>query len=1526
MGSSNMLAGFRLSPHQERIWREQQNRSETPFRAQCVLRIDGPRSASAIEKALQMLVARHEILRTSFFRPAGVTTPFQVISEDVGFLLAQEDWSGTPVTGQNPGLKEKAAEEMRRHVDWEKTPALRGLLVKLPEQKHALVLTLSSLHCDARSLRNLVADFGRCLAAVENNTTLQDEPLRYVQFSEWQNELLESEDENARKAAAYWDKLGVATALLPFERKAGESFAPARVSIPLPEGTIGSIRQSAASTPPPTFLLACWYALLWRVSGRQNATVGVLSEGREYEELADALGLFARRIPVPCFFDGNFRFFEVLQQLQKSLAEATEWQDYFPGAKHDLGLAFDYETWPEVENIAGLRIQVEEVYSCLDRFRLKLVAREMGGRGLRAELHYDPACFEQETVARLARQFATLLASALENPAARVRELALLTAGEEQELLQRWNQTAADYPALCLQQWFEAQAARTPSALAVRCGDAALSYGELNARANQLAHALRKAGVGPDTLVGLLLDRSLELITGLLAILKAGGAYVPLNPGTPAARLEQQLSGAQAVVTVAALRTQLPSFAGKVLDLDSDRDALAGESTANPACTTTPENLAYVLYTSGSTGVPKGVAVRHRNLVNYTQFMVRKLGLEKEPGLQLATVSTLAADLGNTCIFPALVAGGCLHVIPYEISTDAARLAEYVARYPIDVLKIVPSHLSALLAAAEGRPILPRRNLITGGEALKPELVERIRQAAASCQLLNHYGPTETTIGSLTFEVEEYAQVCRWAEWTVPIGRPIANTRVYVLDEDRRPVPVGTPGELYIGGDGVAAGYWQQPQLTAERFVPEPFVTEATAKMYRTGDRVRQLPNGAIEFLGRADDQVKIRGFRIELGEIEAVLGEHSGVRQAVVLAREQENGEQRLVAYVVARTRPAPNRETLSQHLLRKLPDYMVPAAWVVLEELPLNANGKVDRQALPAPEEARGLEYVAPRTAVEEVVAGMWAEVLKLERVGVHEDLFRLGAHSLLATQVVSRVRRVFRVEIPLRAMFETPTVAGLAEKIEQARRAGGDDNAPPLVPVAREGSLPLSFAQQRLWFFSQLEPESPFYNVPRTVRLRGKLDVKALESSLNQIVARHEVLRTTFDSVGDEPVQVISPELHLAISIFDLRQLPEEEREDEAQRLAREEAQRPFDLARGPLLRPALLRLADDHHVLLLTMHHIVSDGWSANLLFQELESLYNAAVAGKPSPLAPLPVQYADYAVWQRKWLQGEVLEQQMNYWRRQLQGVPAQMKIPTDRPRPATQSFRGDKLTVNYPRETAEQLKSLSRQNGATLFMTLLSAFEVLLAYSTGQRDLVVGTDLANRTRMETERMIGFFINLLPLRVDLSDNPSFDEIVARVRETALGAYAHQEVPFEKLVEELRLERSPAYNPLVQVLFVMQNVPRRQLSLSGLESGSFGSRLERSKFDMAVFMVESDAGFTSHWVYATDLFEEATIARWGERYRQVLAAVIAQPEAKLEQLLEILRRADQQQRATEEKNFETASRQRLKQVKRKALTEA
>jgi amino acid adenylation domain-containing protein len=1054
MGSSNTLAGFRLSPHQERVWREQQTHGvNAPFRAQCVLRLQGTLSASIIEKALQMVVSRHEILRTSFFRPAGVTTPFQVIVEHADFHLDVDDFSKKAASEQEQKLQERCAAEMLRNLNWEKAPALHAVLVKHAQEEHALILTLPSLLCDARSLRNLVNDFGRCLAAVQQNSKPADEPLRYVQFSEWQNELLETEDENSRKARSYWDQVKIAAPSLPFERKASEAFAPAHVRVALPDRTIEKTRQAAANVPPSTFFLACWYTLLWRITGRQDATIGVLSDGREYDELADALGLFARRIPAPCRFDGNFRFFEVLQLLQKSLPESMECQDYFPAGKIELPLAFDYEEWSGGDGGDKIKLKVEEVYSCVDRFRLKLVTREMGERGLQAELHYDPSCFEPETIERLGRQFAVLLASALENPAARVSELPLMSSEEQETLLGGWNQTKADYPALCLHQWFEEQAAKTPEARAVCCGEKTLTYAELNAKANQLAQMLRRAGVGPDALVGLLLDRSVELITGLLAILKAGGAYVPLNPGTPAARLEQQLAGAKAVVTLSALRSQLPPFAGTVLCFDEDRDAIAQQSPSNLSSVTTPEHLVYVLYTSGSTGVPKGVAVRHRNLVNYTQFIVRKLGLEKNPGLHFATVSTLAADLGNTCIFPALVGGGCLHVIPYETSTDAARLADYVAKYPIDVLKIVPSHLSALMTAAEGKPILPRRNLITGGEALKPELVEQIKQSGATCTLLNHYGPTETTIGSLTFDVDEYPQVSRWSEWTVPIGRPIANTRVYVLDDDRRPVPVGTPGELYIAGAGVTAGYWQQPERTGERFVPEPFVSDAKAQMYRTGDRVRQLPNGAIEFLGRADDQVKIRGFRIELGEIEAVLSEHTGVRQAVVVAREQENGEKRLVAYVVAKTRPAPNGETLAEHLLKKLPDYMVPAAWVMLEELPRNANGKVDRQALPAPEEARGVEYVAPRTAVEEVVAGMWAELLKLERVGVHEDLFRLGAHSLLATQVVSRVRRVFQVEIPLRALFETPTVAGLALKIEQAKEQGQTTTEPNLVAVSRD-----------------------------------------------------------------------------------------------------------------------------------------------------------------------------------------------------------------------------------------------------------------------------------------------------------------------------------------------------------------------------------------------------------------------------------------------------------------------------------------
>jgi amino acid adenylation domain-containing protein len=654
----------------------------------------------------------------------------------------------------------------------------------------------------------------------------------------------------------------------------------------------------------------------------------------------------------------------------------------------------------------------------------------------------------------MAGYFLTLLEAAVAAPDTAVSRLPLLNSREREQILVDWNQTVAEYPRTqCLHQGFEAQVERTPDRPAVRCGDQPLSYRELNQRSNRLAHYLRTLGVGPDSLVGLCLERSVEVMVAVLGILKAGGAYVPLNPDNPKPRLAQQLAGAVAILTEQKLLPQMPEFSGKTLCLDRDQQLWASQPDTNPQANTTPENLVYVIYTSGSTGAPKGVAVRHRNLVNYTHFLTQRLELQRYPeGLQFATVSTIGADLGNTCIYPALVSGGCLHVIAYEVSTDAQRLAAYAGIHPIDVLKIVPSHLAALLQAGETAQVLPRKYLITGGETLTPALVEKVQSLGAGCRILNHYGPTETTVGSLTLELGEEWNWQKCSAASIPIGRPIANTQVYILDSHLQPVPVGVIGELYIAGDGVTAGYLNQAELTAERFVANPFARDRQARMYRTGDLARYWPEGEVEFLGRGDDQVKIRGFRIELGEIEAVLARQAGIKQALVMAKEDGHGDKRLVAYVVGQRESSISAEELKTELRQQLPEYMIPAAIVPLAKLPLNANGKIDRQALPEPEQVQAKAYVAPRNAVEETVAGIWAEVLHRDRISIDDNFFDLGGHSLLATQIVSRIREQLKVELAIRALFETPTISGLALVIEAAKKSGDSEDS-AIIPVSRE-----------------------------------------------------------------------------------------------------------------------------------------------------------------------------------------------------------------------------------------------------------------------------------------------------------------------------------------------------------------------------------------------------------------------------------------------------------------------------------------
>ncbi|HVH13355.1 MAG TPA: condensation domain-containing protein, partial [Longimicrobium sp.] len=728
------------------------------------------------------------------------------------------------------------------------------------------------------------------------------------------------------------------------------------------------------------------------------------------------------------------------------------------------------------------------------------------------------------------------------------------------------------------------------------------------------------------------------------------------------------------------------------------------------------------------------------------------------------------------------------------------------------------------------------------------------------------YGPTECTV------VATSGAVASDGERAPSIGGPIANTRIYVLDAGMRPLPMGIPGEMYIGGAQVARGYLNRPSLTADRFVPDPFASVPSARMYRTGDKVRWLADGTIEYLGRLDEQVKVRGFRIELGEIEAVLRQHSAVRECVVIAREDRPGDRRLAAYVVTDTDAA----ELRAHLRRTLPDYMVPAAFVSLDALPLTANGKLDRRALPAPEYASAEEaYVAPRTQAEEVLAGILAELLRVERVGIRDSFFELGGHSLLGTRVVSRIREALGVELPLRALFEGPTVAELAERVEAARRAD-QPHLPPVAPVERTGPLPLSFAQERLWFLDQLEANSAFYNIPAALRLRGALDVAALERALGEIIHRHEALRTTFPRIAGAPAQVVAPFDGFVLPVEELTALADADREAAVSRRVADDAARPFDLAAGPLFRASLLRLADDEHALLMSMHHIVSDGWSMGVLYRELSTLYGAFAGGSESPLPALAVQYADYAAWERANLAGAALDGQIGWWKGQLAGAPALLELPTDHPRPPVQTYRGATVPVEIDPALLERLEALGRREGATLYMVLLGAFQVLLSKYSGARDVVVGSPIAGRTRGETEALIGFFVNTLVLRTDLEGDPSFRAVLQRVRTATLGAYEHQEVPFERLVAELEPERSVSHAPLFQVLFTL-HTPDASPALPGLDAEALGADAATTKFDLSLILEQDARGVRGMMEFSTDLWERASIERMLAHLRGVLEQV-------------------------------------------------
>ena len=1950
-----------LSFAQERLWFLDQFDSGNPrYNSPLPMRLRGPLDANAMRDAINEIVRRQDVLRTTF-RLEG-DRPVQEIAPELTIAVPVIDISHLPPERREPEARRLAIEDARRPFDIHRGPVLRATLVRLDEQDHVLILIIHHIATDGWSIWPFIHELGTlyeaCLA--HQPSPLPELPIQYADFAVWQREWIESDQIAAQ--LAYW-KQNLADAPeridLPTDRPrlAAETYRGAVEKVFFSPQLLKDLHRLGQREGVTLYMttLAAFQTLLYRYTGQDNIVVGSPIANRTRAEIEDLIGFFVNTLVLHTDVSGNPTFLELLQRVRSVALGAFANQDLpFEKLVEAIAPQRDLSSNPLVQvlfvlqntprsalNIAGVEFEGMPVHNGTTKFDVGIFLIETPG-GLSCMAEYSTDLFDASTIRRMLGHFETLLTAIVQNPEQRIGEIPIMPPAEALQVARASAGPQVNVPRdRSLHQFIEHQVAQTPDAPALVFESTTLTYRQLNERANQLAHRLRRLGVGPDILVGICIERSIEMVVGLLAILKAGGAYVPLDPEYPRDRLALMLADAEAPVllTTEALIEVIPQHDVATICLDRDWHTLASESTANPEVVTTGKNLAYVIYTSGSTGKPKGVPNVHEGIVNRLLWMQDAYGLNHSDRVLQKTPYSF--DVSVWEFFWPLMTGACLVVSQPGGHKDPDYLVKLIQSAQITTLHFVPSMLRIFVETEGADGCTSLRRVICSGETLPFDLQQRFFEKMSS-ELHNLYGPTEASV-----DVTYWHCTPDSGRSSVPIGFPVWNTQIRILDPFLHPVPFGVPGELHIGGRQLARGYLKRPDLTAEKFIPDPFSTEPGARLYKSGDLARTLPDGTVEYLGRIDHQVKIRGFRIELGEIESTLASNPAVRDTVVVAREDEPGNKYLVGYVVANAdykgpeqsdnvdslsaeqvaqwadtfdaayqqggdsadatfnivgwdssytgeqipaaqmkvwvnttvdrilapkpatvweigcgtglllfpvaphtsryfgtdisntsltflkqqlqrpelalpqvslerRPAheftgtagqynmvvvnsvaqyfpdldyflqvlagavaaagpdgsiflgdlrslPLLETFQtsvqlfratnitktsdvQHLVQtnmaregellidpeffqavrnrisgirrvevqlkrgrhqneltrfrydvmlhlgsaaekvdcpwidwqaqqfsldllretllttqpamlgitsvpnarlqydviardilaqptrpetvgevreivngiladqpmfepedfwsleseapyrvevhasrtqtdgcfevilrrltpageaafceprypgelssfkplrdyannplrqriaaqlvpqlrlwlsaRLPEYMVPQALVVLDGMPLSANGKVNRKALPAPDHL-GLDnsgsYVAPRTPTQEMLAAIVGDVLRIERVGLNDNFFELGGHSLSATQVVSRVRQNFGVDLQVRALFESPTVATLSQTIEQMMRDKSGLAAPPIVKVPRDQRLPLSFAQQRLWVQDQLEPNNSTFNIPRSLRLKGSVNILALEDALNGILARHEVLRTTYSSDRDgHPFQVIAPELILPLQVIDLSDMHTAEREKEARRIAQAEANTAFNLATGPITRNMLIRMSDDDHILMMNTHHIVSDGWSTGILIRELGALYEAALQGKPSPLPDLPIQYADFAVWQRNWFQGEVLDRQVQYWKKRLDGAPPLLALPTDRPRPAAPAFRGAMHHALLPASLHEAVRTLGRQRGATPFMVLLAAFECMILHFTRNPDVVLGTDLANRTNHQTEGLIGFFVNLLVMRTDLSGDPSFDELVARVREVALEAYAHQDLPFDKLVEELQPERNRSYHPLVQVLFVQQNTPRNSSPMPGIEMSPYILEYP-SKFDMAVFVSETDKGVSGTWLYDPDLFDLSTITRMAGLFQLVVETVTADPAAKVSDLLQVLEQADQEQRLAQQKEFKEISLQKLKSFKRRPV---
>ncbi|MES2296356.1 MAG: amino acid adenylation domain-containing protein, partial [Pseudomonadota bacterium] len=1499
----------RLSFGQQRLWLlDQIDGGSAHYNMPGALRLRGALNLDALTRALNSILARHQSLRTCFAVDAdGQASQHVQPLRDIAVPIS--DLTQQSPADQQIQVAHLMAQEASRVFDLSADLMLRSHLIKLAPQEHILLVTMHHIASDGWSMAILVTEFSALYSAYSQgyDNPLPDLEIQYADYAHWQRDWLQGEV--LEQQLGYWTTQlanlpAVHSLPLDHARPQLQRFAGQTRTSRIDADTCKRLNALCQSSGATLFmgLHATFSALLARYSNETDIVVGSPIANREQAEVAGLIGFFSNTLVLRSDLSANPSFMQLLEQSKGVLFDAyahqqvpfeqiverlqpQRSQSHSPLFQVMMVLQNNEEGSLE---LPGLTLSLVEQENTTAKFDLLLSMIE-DAQGMELSWEFNTDLFEARTIERMASHFERLLKACLATPGESVFKAPLQDQTERAQQA-RWNAMPAGQGSeRCMHELFEQQAATHPDAIALAFEGQQLSFKQLNEQANQLAHYLRaERQVATDSLVGICMERSIEMIVAILGILKAGAAYVPLDPDYPPARLSYMQSNAAlgTVLTQTHVLARTPIAPEHALCIDADGvlQALRAQAPVNISAASIglhAQHLAYVIYTSGSTGQPKAVEQTHRTIANLVQALAHDDAIDQP--LRTLQFASPSFDVSVQEIATAWHTGSTLILISQESKRDLVSLPNILRDSQVERAFLPPAVLHWLVDTLQEQHItLPAlKEIFAAGEALLPSpALSRFMESHPHCQLWNHYGPTETHVAT-RYRINS-------SDRHIPIGTLVAGLQAYILNAELVAAPHGIAGELHIGGAGLARGYLNHPTLTAEKFIANPFHDPSDphsgAVLYKTGDLVRWLPDGNLDYLGRIDQQVKIRGFRIELGEIESALNSHPDIKDAIVLVKDSAGSEKRLVAYIVSASIGAETEQisALRQHLGQTLPDYMVPAAFVFLDSIPLTQNGKVDRKALPEPD-ASDLHaaYVAPRTSMEETLCALWQDVLGVARVGITDNFFQLGGHSLSATRLAAKINHHFQVKLPLKALFIAQNLEQLAQAISALDNG---DELHALTPVPRHQDMLASFAQQRLWLIDQIDGGSAHYNMPGALHLRGALELAALERAVAAILERHESLRTCFKAGADGQVlQVIQAPRSTAIAVplSDLSHLPKGEQESQVQACLSDEASQAFDLSGDLMLRARVLKLAHDEHLLLVTMHHIASDGWSMAILINEFSALYGAFAQGQDNPLPALEIQYADYAHWQRQWLQGDALERQLDYWSAQLKNLPSVHGLPLDHARPQMQSFNGASLHHRIDGATVTALKQLCQDAGATLFMGLHAAFSVLLSRYSNETDIVIGSPIANREQAEVAGLIGFFVNTLVLRSDLSGAPGFATLLAQSKTMLLDAYAHQQVPFEQLVERLQPQRSLSHSPLFQVMLVLQNNEEGELSLPGLTLSLMEQESAIAKYDLTLSVADTPDGLVLDWEYNTDLFESASIARMAGHFACLLGALTAAP---------------------------------------------